>query len=74
MDKITRTGIDWGKRAFHVTAVDASDRVWSATVSAGRDGNPAWQSFRFPLRWRWRPAAAPITGAVWHKDSVIRFS
>ncbi len=27
MDKITRVGIDLGKRVFHVTAVDASDRV-----------------------------------------------
>ena len=27
MDKITRIGIDLGKRVFHVTAVDASDRV-----------------------------------------------
>ena len=27
MDKITRVGIDLGKRVFHVTAVDGSDRV-----------------------------------------------
>ena len=27
MDKITRIGIDLGKRVFHVTALDATDEV-----------------------------------------------
>ena len=41
MDKITRVGIDLGKRVFHVTAVDASGRV----VQRNRFGRAGLRSY-----------------------------
>ena len=62
MDKIARVGIDLAKKVFHVTAVDAEGGVWSASGFGERGFSPTWRGFRRAAWWRWRCAAAPITG------------
>ena len=58
-DRITRVGIDLGKRVFHVTAVDACDRV----VERKRLGRVRLRSYLAEL-----PCEVALDGRFWRVE------
>ena len=68
MDKITRVGIDLGKRVFHVTALNGSDRV----VERKRFGRAGLRGIGCEVAMEaW---AAPTTGAGMRSAWGTRFA
>lgn len=60
-------GLDLSKQLFSVCELDVSGRVVQRR-DLRRDAFAAWLAHVLPERsWRWKPAAAPITGrgAAW---------
>jgi hypothetical protein len=68
---VTLVGIDLAKNSFHAYGADAAGKmVFSKKLSRASSAR-SWPTYR-PARWRWKPAAVPITGHGGFAPSVMR--